>query len=154
MSWPVLQPRWTRLCKALLSLCAVMAVLALIVPLINGYLMAYGLVAVILLLMIARFFAPNTSGGTTRKLSVSSLSRVASSHWRITCPDHVTDGSLQHVWYGLGWITLRIQPYAQAGAITLTVWRTDVSAQAWHQLRVWSAWELAMVTPPMPEARQ
>lgn len=75
------------------------------------------------------------------------LLRMADGHWRVAGNSATMDGSLDHVWYGWGWITLRIRGYARADSITVTVWRRCNSESSWHQLRLWTAWELAMATP-------
>lgn len=155
MNWSAQRPRWATLLNVMLGVCAAMVALTMLWPLISGNVMAYTLVAGILILVASRLFMTNASRDAARNKNIRSLSRIACSHWRVHFHDHAAEGRLQHVWYGWGWITLRIQPYAQVGAITLTVWRVNVSAQAWHQLRVWSAWELTMVTPPLlTETRQ
>lgn len=155
MNWPVRQPRGACLFKNLMFICAVLVALHAIWPLIHGNPVGYGLVAGILILAVVQFFTPDTSGRAFKRKSAHLISRVAGGHWRIACSDHVVDGSLQHAWYGWGWITLRIQPYTPVKTITVTVWRVSISAEDWHQLRVWSDWDLAMVTPPiLTEIRQ
>lgn len=155
MNWPVRQPCGACLFKNLMVVCAVLVALHAIWPLIHGNLVAYGLVAAILILAAALFFASDKRRRAFKRKPAHLISRVAGGHWRIAFSDHVVDGSLQHAWYGWGWVTLRIQPYTPVNAITVTVWRVYVSAEAWHQLRVWSAWDLAMVTPPiLTEIRQ
>lgn len=116
---------------------------------------AHALAAGVIVLSAVRLCISNKAQAADRNNDIRSLRRLATSHWRIGFDHQVCDGWLRRVWYGWGWVTLSIQPYAQAKPITITIWRVNVSSAAWHQLRVWTAWELAMIEPPaLTEVRQ
>lgn len=155
MNWSARTPRRAYGFKTLLGVCAMAAALFSAWPLIHGnvIVIALGLVAVILILACVRFVMPVPRDSAIKNDKARSLTRVAPGHWRVAGPGCVSDGALRHVWYGWGWMTLQIQPYGQQRSLTLTVWRVNVSGAAWHHLRVWTAWELAMVTPPTLEIR-
>lgn len=146
-NWSARLPHRVRLFKALLISGAALAVMYSGWPWIKNHEAAQVLLAAVLALACwsvwARFRAP-----AAHDTGAASISRLANGHWRVTTGDRSADGSLQHVWYGWGWVTLRIQPFAPSRTLTVTVWRVNVSARAWHHLRVWTTWELAMVTSP------
>lgn len=106
------------------------------------------LMACILLVAGARHFILRRRIPVNARDHVIRLERPAMGHWRVVTGCGVADGTLDHVWYGWGWITLRIRVYAQSDLVTVTVWRGNVSRAAWHQLRVCLACELAMTSSP------
>lgn len=149
MNWSVRPWRRARLFRSLLIVCAGLAVGYSCWPLLDGQPLAQALTVLIVLLVFARAYAPDPRSGFAHDSGRHCLSRIAAGHWRITtAPDLIVDGSLHHVWRGWGWMTLRIRPFDGSRSLTHTVWRAHVSDADWHQLRVWTAWEIAMVSSP------
>jgi len=166
--WPLEQPRKVRLLANLMGVVA-LAVLLHFMWLRVGMQPVWWVTACVMLAGMARrlvlrhadrpsALAQNTGAEVDNNREArpnargapynNELHRPAMGHWQVHAGTKVSDGSLQHVWYGWGWITLRIRVFGQPDLITVTVWRANVSPVAWHNLRVWVACELAMVTPP------
>lgn len=129
--------------RNLLGACVVLLVAYSFWPWLAGNQIAQVLAACIVVLAHCYFLA-SWKQAAREQGAHTTLSRIAAGHWRMTANGRVSDGFLDHVWYGWGWVSLRIQPYAGGNAVVLTVWRSRVSPEAWHCLRVWSAWESAM----------
>lgn len=149
MNWSARPLRRARLFKSLLVVGAGVAVGVSCWPVLDGQPLAQALTVLIVLLFFVRTHARNTRPDRARGPDRHCISRLAAGHWRITAaPDLIVDGSLHHVWQGWGWMTLRIRPFDGSRPLTHTVWSAHVPDADWHQLRVWTAWEIGMVPTP------
>lgn len=148
-NWVVRRPPWLRLFQGATIAGAVLAVVLSLRATLYDNTVAQGVLVLALALLAVRAFLPGLSRRRVSAVQPESLERIAASHWRITFEGgkHI-DGHLRRAWRGWAWTTLWIQPHGQSGKITeLTVWRATVSDVAWHQLRMWTVWELSMARP-------
>lgn len=150
VNWSARPLRRARLIRNLLVASAVLAVGYSCWPWVAGQFRAQGLLVFILLLVFVRAYVSKSQADSARHRDPHCLSRIAAGHWRMTMADRTFDGSLQHAWHGWGWITLKICPFDRSRSQSIIVWRTHLSDADWHQLRVWTAWEVAMLTEPHP----
>lgn len=147
MNWSARPLRRARLFKSLLSVGAALALAYSCWPLLYGQPLGHALLVVILALIALREHGNYKQSASSINNGDDRLSRIAPGHWQVSMGGQVADGSLQHVWNGWGWITLRVQLFGRPDSVSVTVWRARVSDTQWHQLRVWTHWELAMLTP-------
>lgn len=151
MSWVVRPPRWVSLFQVLMIVSATLATATSFWPVLAENVAGSAAAIVIAALLGVILFAVRKKLPGTHIRKPRSVERVAASHWRVVFHDgSSTNGRLCHAWRGWAWHTLRIQSPDSHNALEFTVWRATVSAVSWHQLQVWTAWELAMTRPGQP----
>lgn len=146
-TWVVRPPRWLSLFQNLMIVSAALATAVSFRSALSDSVAASGEVVVSLALLGVILMVITLKRRIDAKArKPRSVERAAASHWRVIFDDgSYVDGSLRHAWRGWAWLTLRIQSPGSRNDLEFTVWRATVSAAAWHQLQVWTAWELAMI---------
>lgn len=147
-NWAVQPPRSLLLFQSVMVSSTMLAIAVSFRPMLSDSIAAAGLAVVSLVLFVLLFTKALKRRASIKVAKPRSLERLAASHWRIIFDDGTcVDGNLCHAWRGWAWVTLKLKPHDQHRGLQLTVWRATVSAAAWHQLQVWTAWELAMSRP-------
>lgn len=140
--WPVQRPRWVSL-LGMVACSGGLSVLAYIAwPLVQANWVACGLALVALALAARSAIYPIIR----MPAHAGTLSLLDCGLWKAALHGTTTTMRLTHAWPAFAWMTLRLQDSASASSkpVEVTIWRSTVSRQAWSELCVHVARQVAM----------
>ncbi|PLC51724.1 hypothetical protein CR159_01480 [Pollutimonas subterranea] len=140
--WPVQRPRWVRLLGMAACFGGLFALAYAGWPLVSTDLAA----CVLALAALALAGKWTICRMTDFPAQAGTLSLRDGGLWEVTLYGTTTTMCLTHAWPAFAWMTLQLRETAGASSkpIEVTIWRSTVSGQAWNELCVHVARQVAM----------
>lgn len=140
--WPVQRPRWAGLLGMVACSGGASALTYAAWPLVKGNWVACAIALIALGLATQWAIRPIIR----LPAHAGTLSLLDSGLWTVALYGTTTTMRLTHAWPAFAWITLQFRDPASVSSepVELTIWRSTVSRQAWSELCVHVARQVAM----------